>query len=57
MSSPLKRIVPDPSYTQALIKPHKNLNKEKKLKGKKRSDFAHRETGGIYMRHKDVKEL
>ena len=29
MPPPLKRVVPDPLYTQALIKPHKNLNKEK----------------------------
>ena len=53
----LKRIIPNPFYTQALIKPHKNLNKEKKLEGKECSDFVHRETGGIYTRHKDVKEL
>ena len=26
---PLKKVVPDPLYTQALIKTHKNLGKEK----------------------------
>ena len=34
MPPPLKRVVPDPLHTQALIKPHKNLNKEKIKKGK-----------------------
>ena len=34
MPPPLKRVVPDPLYTQASIKPRKNLNKEKIKKGK-----------------------
>ena len=55
---PFKRIVPNPLYAYALIKPYKNLNKEKKiLEGKERFNFAHREIGGIYARREDVKEL
>ena len=58
MPPPLKRIVPDPLYTQALIKPYKNLSKEKKkLEGKECPNFIYRETGSIYTRHKDIKEL
>ena len=56
MPPPLKRIVLDPLYTQASIKPHKNLNKEKKLEGKERPNFAYRETGGTHAWYKNVKE-
>ena len=34
MPPPLKRIVPNPLYTQASIKPYKNLNKGKNQRGK-----------------------
>ena len=57
MPPPLKRIIPNPLYTQTLIKPYKNLNKEKKLEGKERSNFAYREIGSIYARREDIKEL
>jgi len=46
MPPPLKRVVPDPLYAQALIKPYKTSIR-KKLEGKERPNFAYREIGGI----------
>ena len=57
MPPPLKSIVPNPLYTQASIKPYKNLSKGKKLEGKERPNFAYREIGSIYARREDIKEL
>ena len=54
----LKRIVFNLLYISALIKPHKNLSKEKKiLKGKECANFIYRETGSIYIWYKDIKKL
>jgi hypothetical protein len=38
-------MIPDPLYTQALIKPYKKTLIKKKLKGKEYSDFVYRKIG------------
>ena len=48
---PLKRVVPNPLYTQALIKPHKNLNKEK-IKKEKSVLILHTKNRYIYFASK-----